>query len=320
MSVVAQNPELAEVPKDLLEQSDFLKRWHEWKSSAVVRGCVPLHRALSAPYASLPGILMYHRVVPVHDMPAGIAEPTWNVTPDRFRSQLSGLLDQGYQAWSLSRLLQVQQDGGEIPAHVFVVTFDDGYANNLIHAVPVLKELDITATVFLATAYIDSPGPFPFDDWSAKGDDRVHPDTWRALTSRECHLCLDSHVVEFGSHTHTHEDFRRRPEDFAESLQRSNEILRARFGVSRPALSLPYGIINRGFAGPTFYEAARKNGMTCCLTTEEELIAANSTPFGWGRFIAEQHDTADTIGVKLDGWRDFARNIWRRARGRSIRS
>ena len=38
------------------------------------------------------GILMYHRVTPPVE---GVPPPTWNVTPERFRRQLGGLLARG---------------------------------------------------------------------------------------------------------------------------------------------------------------------------------------------------------------------------------
>lgn len=35
-----------------------------------------------------------------------------------------------------------------------VVTFDDGYANNFHHALPVLQQFSVPATIFLATSYL----------------------------------------------------------------------------------------------------------------------------------------------------------------------
>lgn len=43
------------------------------------------------------------------------------------------------------------------------ITFDDGYRDNLLYAFPVLKELKIPATIFLATGYIES-GRLPWYD------------------------------------------------------------------------------------------------------------------------------------------------------------
>lgn len=305
-----------QVPQDLQQANRFVRRFHTWKASAAVKACVPFSRLLPAPQASMPGLLMYHRVVPNQNNTSSKSLPSWNVTPRRFRQQLTGLLNSGYQPWSLSRLVEAATAEQHIPDNVFVVTFDDGYANNCIHALPILKELQVPATIFLATRYIDSAEPFPFDDWSRKGASTVHPDTWRALTMDECHELLDSGVIELGSHTHTHEDFRNRPDAFRDSLRVSMDVLQSEFGISKPTLSLPYGIVREGFAGATYFETAKAEGAICCLTTEEELVAPAASPFGWGRFIAEDRDTAAMLAVKLDGWRDVARDTWRRVRGK----
>ena len=46
--------------------------------------------------------------------------------------------------------------GGAPPAASFAVTFDDGYANNAIHALPVLRDLGIPATFFIPSEFIGS--------------------------------------------------------------------------------------------------------------------------------------------------------------------
>lgn len=305
-------PARAGVPHDLLGDNDRWKAFHQWKSAAVVKACQPLGKLLDAPAADCPAILMYHRVVPVGNH----SEPTWNVTPDVFEDQLRGLLRRGYEPLQLSALLRLVANGQPIPPHSFVVTFDDGYANNAQFATPVLKKLNVPATVFLATKYLESNQPFPFDDWQEKGSRGVDASTWRAATIAECEQMLESGVIEFGSHTHTHEDFRERPDAFEVSLLQSLEVLDQRFGIKQPTLSLPYGIVNQGFAGPSYFDISRELGCTCCLTTEEELVDVAASPFGWGRFIAEQHDTADSLAVKIDGWRDIIRNVWRVLRGK----
>ena len=44
---------------------------------------------------------------------------------------------------------------GRLPARCACITFDDGYADNLTHALPVLQRLRLHATFFIATDYLD---------------------------------------------------------------------------------------------------------------------------------------------------------------------
>jgi peptidoglycan/xylan/chitin deacetylase (PgdA/CDA1 family) len=45
-------------------------------------------------------------------------------------------------------------NGRQLPPKAVLVTFDDGYQNNLVHAAPLLKEMGIPATFFISTGYI----------------------------------------------------------------------------------------------------------------------------------------------------------------------
>jgi peptidoglycan/xylan/chitin deacetylase (PgdA/CDA1 family) len=192
-----------------------------------------------------------------------------------------------------------------------VVTFDDGYANVLTTAYPILTRLSIPATVFLATAYLDSKRPFPSDDWAAAGQPGVPLETWRVLTSDECHRLIANGLIELGAHTHTHADFRGRPDEFAADLRQNMAILRERFSVERPALALPYGTKADGFACSEFAAAARGVGVSCCLTTEATVVRPGDNPFDWGRFAAEEHDTARTLAARLGGWQEAVRQMKR---------
>jgi hypothetical protein len=99
------------------------------------------------------GVLMYHRVCPLP--PAG-GVPTWNVTPKRLEQQLEGLLERGFEPWRLSDMVSAARCGDRIGRNAFAVTFDDGYACLLEHALPILIRLNVPATIFLVTGYIDN--------------------------------------------------------------------------------------------------------------------------------------------------------------------
>jgi peptidoglycan/xylan/chitin deacetylase (PgdA/CDA1 family) len=254
------------------------------------------------------GILMYHRVI---DPVPGHPRPTWNVPPAQFEEQLSGLLKRGFDPWPLSRVLEHHEKGWRIPRRVFVVTFDDGYQNNFTQALPILQKLRVPATVFLATRYLDSPDPFPNDDWFAAGQDGVPPEAWRPMTTDEALALQKSGLVELGAHTHSHDDYRGRPDYLLEDLQRCCAVLKEKFGIERPTFAFPYGTRWNGFAGDDLMAAARKSPVRCALTTDAELIVTGKDPFGWGRLAAEDIDTSATLAAKLGGWLIVASKVKR---------
>lgn len=263
------------------------------------RAVVPLQAAFGNRNEHQFGILTYHRVTePIR----GVAAPTYHVSPQQLRAQLRGLLDRGFEPWPLRRLIEASRRGDSIPRTAFAVTFDDGYANNWQSAGPILRELNIPATIFLATAYLDADRPFPFDNWPLAGT--APSESWRPLTSRECQELFDTGLIDLGSHTHTHQNFAARPDDFADDLQQSLDVLRQRFGVERPLFSFPFGVCHH-----ELIEAARRSGVVCALTTRPRLVSCGSDPFGWGRFGVTPSDTAATLAAKLGGWYDFARDV-----------
>jgi peptidoglycan/xylan/chitin deacetylase (PgdA/CDA1 family) len=249
------------------------------------------------------GILVYHRVSPVV---SDIVRPSMNVPPRRFQEQLTGLLGRGFSFWPLRQVLDYHERGLDIPPRTAVVTFDDGFEYVYTRAWPILRELQIPATVFVATAFLDSTHPFPFDTWALAYHGAIPPESYRPLTLDQCReMCRDG-LVELGAHTHTHQDFRRRPEEFQRDLLTSVDVLRSRFGIEEPTFAFPFGRRYSGFSGDDLVKAARQAGVRCGLTTEADLVDPTTDPFGWGRFNAYDWDTAATLSAKLQGWYSWA--------------
>lgn len=274
----------------------------------------PLNGCLGPRVKEACGILMYHRVSPRYQ---AVSAPTWNVTPNRFHEQIAGLLDRGFVAWPLRKLIEQHARREPIPRNVFVVTFDDGYENNYLHAFPVLKQLQVPATIFLATAYLDRPDPFPSDDWSAAGSAKVPSESWKPLTTDQCREMHGSGLIELAAHTHTHADFRDRPEALRRDLRECLDVLQDKFGLAEATFAFPYGTKATGFATPRLAEAVRAAGAICALNTESELILPGSDPFDWGRFTAYDFDSAGTLAAKLNGWFSLMNQTWRKLRGKS---
>ena len=105
-------------------------------------------------------ILMYHSIS------RGRPDP-WDlcVAPDLFGEQVQLLRDR-YRVVSLAELRRALARDEPI-ARTVVLTFDDGYRDNLCVARPVLEEHGLPATVFVATAYVGSGRDFWWDELDA---------------------------------------------------------------------------------------------------------------------------------------------------------
>ena len=108
-------------------------------------------------FASKAYILMYHRITEPESDPWGLC-----VSPHHFTEHLEILKKYGHPMRLLD-LAQRLQDG-KIPARAVVVTFDDGYADNLYQAKPLLESYNIPATVFMPTGQIRDKGEFWWDE------------------------------------------------------------------------------------------------------------------------------------------------------------
>ena len=94
-------------------------------------------------------ILMYHRVTSLPNDPHLVA-----VTPKYFGDHME-IIRKHYMPISLQQLLKGLQDG-KIPTGGIVVTFDDGYPDNLHEAMPLLECYDIPATMFVTAGQVGS--------------------------------------------------------------------------------------------------------------------------------------------------------------------
>jgi peptidoglycan/xylan/chitin deacetylase (PgdA/CDA1 family) len=102
-------------------------------------------------------ILVYHRVTPLDFDPESLA-----VAPERFAEQMD-VLRRHYQVVSLSKLHECMRNGN-VPRKAVVVTFDDGYADNLLTARTILERYDVPATCFVTTGKLQQGSEFWWDE------------------------------------------------------------------------------------------------------------------------------------------------------------
>lgn len=132
-------------------------------------------------------ILMYHRVERL------LAYDQLTVDPERFAAQMA-YLSKHCRVITLSQAVTELQCRDYRQSGV-VITFDDGYRDNLIHALPILKRYCLPATIFVTVEFCAQIRQHPRYPVSSS---RLHLD-WK-----EVYSLADELNITIGSHTLTH--------------------------------------------------------------------------------------------------------------------
>ena len=141
----------------------------------------------SAPGNSVP-ILMYHSISDAPTPPTRAL----SVGPAAFADQLGYLQRQGFTGLTFAELCRRCRVGQPLPDRPIVLTFDDGYADNLREAAPILTRFGFPATVFVTTGWMDD---------ASLPAVRRPPDrmlSWNQLAE------LSACGLEIGAHSHSH--------------------------------------------------------------------------------------------------------------------
>ena len=218
-------------------------------------------------------VLMYHHVTPAGGMIAA--------TPDVFEDQIARLARAGYQSLSADQFAACLA-GAPVPERSVLITFDDGYLNNWVHAHPVLARHGMRAVLFIITGWIgDGPvrphagqgGPLPAtpDHDACKQLVAAGRADEVMLRWSEIEAMRAAGTFEFHSHTHTHTrwdkecagDVQAKRARIADELRLSREALAGRLAASattcagRRVISTP----------TTWRRRARPASGTCTLPT-----------------------------------------------------
>ncbi|HTI79808.1 MAG TPA: polysaccharide deacetylase family protein [Acetobacteraceae bacterium] len=102
-------------------------------------------------------VLMLHRVLDQSDPDYASADPAWTLPLSLFEQFLDFLVAH-YHVVSLADVIAAQDGVRPLPAHALLITFDDGWADNLRYAAPALSRKGLPAVVFAVPAAIAAAG------------------------------------------------------------------------------------------------------------------------------------------------------------------
>lgn len=196
-------------------------------------------------------VLMYHHVTP---RPGLVT-----ISPMAFEVHMTWLAHHGYHTLTADQLLAFLQSRASVPARSVVITFDDGYLDNYVHAYPVLKRLGLHAIIFTVTGWMgDGPARAHADGTDDLPDCPDHRTCKRLIEAGESDRAMlrwseietmtADGTVEIHSHTHSHlrwDQFHpnatARLAALREDLERSRATLAAHLGETDRHLCWPWG-------------------------------------------------------------------------------
>lgn len=128
-------------------------------------------------------VLTYHRVLPVRVQRESFSSDGIVVSPQAFEWQLR-FLRRHFRILTIDEFTSACAQGKSYSGFSCLITFDDGWFDNLEYAEPILTHLQVPAVVFIATNYIGTDKCF----WQERLARLLH-ESWR--TGRGAHLLAD---------------------------------------------------------------------------------------------------------------------------------
>jgi peptidoglycan/xylan/chitin deacetylase (PgdA/CDA1 family) len=224
-------------------------------------------------------VLCYHRI---EQPPAGASGDTNFVTPELFARHLAMLARSGYTGITVRDLLRWQREDHPLPRRPIALTFDDGYASVVEHAVPQLAQYGWPCTLFAVSAYLGGRNVW---------DPHAPPATLLdAVALRQ--LLADGHDV--GAHTRHHRRVRGLDAAAAaEELAGARQDLEQLLGTTCHSVAFPYGSHD-----PIALQRVREAGYTGALTLKRWANGRRTNPLRLGRL---------SVGGPLPPWQLLAK-------------
>jgi peptidoglycan/xylan/chitin deacetylase (PgdA/CDA1 family) len=187
------------------------------------------------------------------------------------------------------------------------LTFDDGYADNHEHALPLLVERTLPATFFVTVGFLERDVDVlahVSHIWQTWPED-LAPLTWSQVAE------MRAAGMTFGSHTWSHANLAAvpRPQAFDE-LHRSKVVLEERLGTAVDAIAYPFGKLRHN-VGPDVFDLAGQAGYRRGYVSLPRAINDRDAPLRIPRFGVGA-DSVDSLAGKVRGDIDWHATVHRR--------
>lgn len=228
-------------------------------------------------------VLLYHKVNDVAGNPG-------SVPVSLFAQHVEALEGMGFRAVGLDDVRAFFREGAPLPPGATLITFDDGYADTLEHAAPVLARHGYPAVVFVPVGHVGTDRLLPHDEGLAAPNPLLD---WDGLAAIErLGVRVESHGVDHVPLTALPPDAARR------QIVASRRVLEERLG--RPVTAYAFVKGSRTHQGPEHVAMLAEAGYELAFTTVTGSVSRAADPLLLRRYNVEPYPTA-TLELVLRG-------------------
>jgi len=180
-------------------------------------------------------VIMYHSILKSRS-------GKFIVSPAVLEADMQYLITQGYTTVFTQDVIDYVKGNGELPEKPIIITFDDGYYNNMVYALPIFQKLGLKGVINIVGHYADKA--------VAEGDNNPN---YSHLSWEQMKELAKSGTFEIGNHTydmHNHGSRTGVTKKRGESQEDYRKALEADIGKLQCELTSKSGVTPNIFAYP----------------------------------------------------------------------
>ena len=167
-------------------------------------------------------VLMYHSI--------SDDKSILSISPTKFMEQMKFLSKSGYNSINFNQIYKENRKP-------IIITFDDGYKDNLINALPILKKYNFISTCFVVSDFIGK---------SNKWDQKKRSYVYKELLTKNDLVEWLRYGMSIGSHGKSHKSLTKLDEETIRSeIYDSKNEIQDFVGTNIDTFSYPFGQINK---------------------------------------------------------------------------
>lgn len=178
-----------------------------------------IDRALLRVFSNHVPILKLHGVVDESD--TGHWQPTWDRHTASQLDQVLAELAKRFNFISLDEAVDMLRGVRPMQRHCMVITFDDGYKNNIDIALPILRKYDCPLNLFVSTRFVSERQPF----WIDRLDYALQQSNEKTAQFQSDHMGFQFQLGTREELADSYKDFRRQSATKFEDDYLRNELI-----------------------------------------------------------------------------------------------